>query len=157
LLGIALLTTAAFTRSTASKNPIQGVWKVTEVTTTGNNAVHIQNPQPGFFIFTEKYYSFVNEMGDKPRPDLLTPVASASGDELRDAWGPFDAQAGTYEIKGDEFTGRPLVAKAPANMKPRAFMTRSFKIEGNTLTFVNKATQYGPIANPNTVKLTRVE
>jgi hypothetical protein len=154
---VVLFATAAFAQSKGGKNPLQGVWKVTEATTTGNNAQHVQNPRPSVYIFTEKYYSFQAEQGDKARPDLGTATASATADQLRTSWGPFQANSGTYEVKGSEVTVHRLVAKAPENMKAGSFTTFTFKVEGNTVTLVNKANQDGPVANPTTLKLTRVE
>jgi hypothetical protein len=42
-------------------------------------------------------------------------------------------------------------------MKPGNFITNEFKIEGDTITFIQKTNQDGPIANPMTTKLVRVE
>ena len=53
----------------AQTNPLQGVWKVTEVTTTGPNASK-RAAQPGFYILTGKHYSIVTVNSDQPRPDL---------------------------------------------------------------------------------------
>jgi hypothetical protein len=87
-------------------------------------------------------------------------------------WGPFTAQAGTYEVKGSEVTYRPSVAKNPNVMAPGNFMTDTFKIEGNTLTLVSNANRGAKegvpeedigvglrmrSGNPATIKLTRVE
>jgi len=141
----------------AQTNPLQGVWKVTEVTTTGPNASKRAAPQPGFYIFTGKHYSIVTVNSDQPRPDLPQDTNTASVAQLQASWGPFTAQSGTYEVKGSEVTFHALAAKNPSAMKAGNFSTASFKIEGNTLTLVNKANQAGPAANPTTRKATRVE
>ena len=154
---VLLMATAALSQSAAGKNPLQGVWKVTEITTTGPNAATNKTPQPGFIIFTAGYYSMSTVNTDKPRADLPTDINTASAAQLRDAWGPFTGQSGTYEIKGSEVTRHPLASKTPAVMKSGNFSTDMFKIEGKTLTLVGKANQAGPVTNPNTIKLTRVE
>ena len=60
-------------------------------------------------------------------------MAHASADELRAAWGPFVGEAGTYEVtSGSVITMRPLAAKNPAAMVPGAFITYSYKLEGDT-------------------------
>ncbi|HQZ18672.1 MAG TPA: lipocalin-like domain-containing protein [Vicinamibacteria bacterium] len=140
----------------AQTNPLQGVWKVTEVTTTGPNASK-RAAQPGFYIFTGKHYSIVTVNSDQPRPDLPQDTNTATVAQLQASWGPFTAQSGTYEVKGSEVTFHALAAKNPSAMKAGNFSTSSFKIEGNTLTLVNKANQAGPAANPTTRKATRVE
>ena len=54
----------------ASQSTIQGVWRVTEVTTTGPNASTNKSPQPSQYIFTAKYFSLIRINGTKTRPDL---------------------------------------------------------------------------------------
>lgn len=141
----------------ASPNPLQGVWKLTEVTTTGPKGVKQAAPQPGFYLFTGKHYSIVTVNSDAPRPDLPRDTNTATLEQLQASWGPFTGQSGTYEVKGSEVTFHALAAKNPSAMKDGNFSTSSFKIEGNTLTLVNKANQAGPATNPTTRKLTRVE
>ena len=58
-------------------------------------------------------------------------AATATADQLRATWGPFLSEAGTYQIEaGNLVTIRALVAKGP---------------------------QAGPVPNPTTYKLTRLE
>jgi hypothetical protein len=84
-------------------------------------------------------------------------VRKASADDLRSAWGPFYAEAGTYEITGNVITLRPIVAKSPAAMTPEAFTAWSFTLDGNTLRVTAQRNQNGPIAYPPTITLVRVE
>jgi len=142
-------------QSASAQGKPEGVWKITEITTTGPNARTITNPQPGLLILTKKYYSLVEIMGDKPRPDL--PQRDATDAQKVATWTPFAATSGTYEVKGTTLTARGIVAKSPGQMAPGNFGTIDFKIEGNTLTITIKANQAGPLANPYTVKLTRLE
>jgi hypothetical protein len=37
----------------ASQSTIQGVWRITEITTTGANASTNSSPQPSLYIFTQ--------------------------------------------------------------------------------------------------------
>jgi len=140
-----------------SKSPLQGVWKGIEVVTTGPNASTNKSPQPWLIIFTGKYYSIVAVTSDKPRPELPQDINTATAAQLRDVWNPFLGQSGTYEAKGSEITYHPIVAKNPGAMSSGNFVIDTFKIEGNTLTLANKATRNGLVANPRTVKWTRVE
>lgn len=94
--------------------------------------------------------------GDKPRPEL--PEKDATDKQVADAFRPFVAQGGTYEIKGNEIITRPITAKNPNAMRKGAFQTSTFRLEGgDTLWLVSKANANGPFANPTTLKLTRLE
>jgi hypothetical protein len=124
-----------------------------EVTLTGPNARTVTNPQPGFIIFTKKHYSLVALSGDKPRPDL--PQKDATDAQKVATWTPLTATLGTYEVKGTTLTFHPIVAKNP--VQPGAFITWDFKIVGDTLFMMVKATNAGPVANPPTFRQVRVE
>ncbi len=72
---------------------------------------------------------FVN--GTEARP--LVPQ-NATNAELVAAWGPFTAQAGTYEVNGSTITYHQIVAKNANGMLPEnATYSREFRIDGNTL------------------------
>jgi hypothetical protein len=143
----------------SKRGSLQGVWQTVEVTVTGPGArtITIPEPRPNLIIVTAKYYSRVEVHSDGPRP-MLANVAKASADELRAVWDPFVGEAGTYEMTdGNVMTMRPLVAKNPAAMAPGAFITYSYKLEGDTLWVTFQKNQDGPIVNPVTVKAVRVE
>jgi hypothetical protein len=160
---VAVSVIAAFTgviavaQSKPSPSPLRGVWRVTEVTTTGPTASTNTSPQPGLYIFTDRHYSIVRIGSDQPRPDLPTDIEKATAAELRAVWGPFVSNAGTYEVSGGNVTMRPIVAKNPAVMSAGASNVSSFKVDGKTLWLTGVRNQSGPVTNPATVKLTRVE
>ena len=52
---------------------------------------------------------------------------------------------------------RPIAAKNPAAMVRGAFITYSYKLEGNTLRVTQQRNQDGPFANPVTIKAMRIE
>lgn len=152
-----LLSTVVSAQSRPASQPtLQGVWRVAEVTTTGPNASTTTQPQPGLCIFTGKHYSFIRVTADKPRP-APADVTKATAAELLAVWQPFQANAGTYEVAGGNLTMRSLVAKSPGVMSEGAFFVDSFKLEGNTLWLTAVRNQNGPVTNPVTLKLTRVE
>jgi len=157
LLSIGFLTSANAEAQTKTGS-IQGVWQVVEVRMTGPNpaTIAIPEPRPNLAIITAKYYSRVQVEAEGPRP-VLANVAQASADELRATWGPFVGEAGSYEIKGNLITMRPIAAKNPAAMMRGAFTTWSFKLTGDTLLVTAQGNQNGPVANPVTVKPVRVE
>ena len=154
-----LSTTVLFAQT---KSPVEGVWRVSEVVTTGANAATNSNPQPSVFIFTRGHYSQIAVTGAKPRP----PVAPAKDPQkLTDAekiarfeqWAPFIANSGTYEIKGSTLTIRPMVAKNVAVMTTNPPGTAEFKLEGNNTLWVTTRSAPGQPASETRVRLTRVE
>ena len=156
LLGVGLFGGHGVVAQSKSRS-LQGVWQVVELTTTGPAArtMAIPEPRPNLTIITARHYSRI-QVEAETRP-VLADVTKASADELRAAWGPFSGEAGTYVIEGNLITMRPIVAKNPAAMAPKAFSRWSYKLEGDTLWVIAQTNQDGPIVNPVTVKAVRVE
>jgi hypothetical protein len=157
LLIAGLLTSEGIAGDTKSQS-IQGVWQAVEVTIGGpvKQTIAIPEPRANLTLITAKHYSRVQVEAEGTRP-VVADITKASADDLRAAWGPFYAEAGTYEVTGNMITLRPVAAKNPAAMRPGAFTTWSFTIESNTLRVTVERNQEGPIADPVTVKLVRVE
>jgi hypothetical protein len=113
-------------------------------------------PQATLAIFHGRHYSRV-EVHAEQRPLLGNP-ADASADQLRAVWGPFVAEAGTFDVSGsDVITMRATVAKNPAAMRDGAASVYTYRRQGDTLTLTEVRTASGPSAQPITVTLTRVE
>src|SRR4029453_13806447 len=101
-----------------TKPSLQGVWRAVEVTVTNPNPPPNARPkgthtnlQPNLLIFTAKHYSVIADTAVEPRP--TTPVkeeGKPTVEELQARWGPFTANAGTYEVSGDTLTTNPVVA-----------------------------------------------
>jgi hypothetical protein len=142
----------------AASPSIKGVWQAVEVTIPGPTpqTIAIPEPRPNLVVITERYYSRVQVEAEGPRP-VIADVTRASADELRAAWGPFAAEAGTYDLSGNRIVMRPIAAKNPAAMAPGAFTTWSYRLDGNTLLVTLERNQNGPIPNPVTVKAVRIE
>jgi hypothetical protein len=158
LAGLAVLA-GSEVRGQSTPDSIQGTWQTVEVTLTGPGArtITIREPRPNLMIVTAKYYSRVEDQSDRPRAPLAD-ASKANADELRAVWGPFVAEAGTYEVtSGHLLTMRPIAAKNPAVMAPGAFITYSYRLEGNTIWVTQQRNQQGPFANPVTIKAVRVE
>ena len=158
---VALLTASgaalACAQATAS---IQGAWSVTEVVVTGANAETIKSPQPGLYIFTKQYFSIMRVNGTAPRKDFGSPhdavnLTDAEKIESYEVWKPFSANSGTYQVNGTTLTLRPLVAKNPSVMAWPPY-TRDFRIQGNTLTLIEKSAPGQP-ASETRIRFTRVE
>ena len=150
------LSIALFLSSSAIGQKIQGVWSISEVTTTGANGSTKQATQPSMYLFTKKHYSIIFVASGDPRPEI--DISKATSDELRTVFVTnFVANAGTYEVKDGKLTMRPTVAKSPGFMKAGTFSTMSVKIEGDMMTLVSDSSNTGPSTNPTTFKLKRVE
>jgi len=158
-LGVALVGGQGPAAQSTPKS-IQGVWKIVEANIPGPQGVVSRTipfaGRPNQTIFTAKHYSRVEVQADGPRP-VLPDVAKATADELRAAWGPFVSEAGTYELAPGVITMRPIASKNPAVMGSGVFITYAYTLEGDTLSLTQQRNQNGPIANPFTLKLTRVE
>jgi hypothetical protein len=139
----------------AEAGSIRGAWRTVEVTVPGPNGVTHTSVQPNLVIVTAKHYSRV-EVHAGARP-ILTDVATATADDLRAAWGPFVAEAGTYDVTGDVITMRPIVAKDPAATARATFRVFSYKVAGDTIWLTAERTEKGPVAERVKVKAVRVE
>jgi hypothetical protein len=137
---------------------VQGVWRVEEAVLSGPQARTMSfRERPNLTLITARHYSRVEVQADAPRP-VLADVAKASADELRATWGPFVAEAGTYEITADNvITMHPVASKNPAVMGAGVFIAYTYKLEGDRLTLTQQKNQAGPFPNPFTFKLVRVE
>jgi hypothetical protein len=88
----------------------------------------------------------------------LPPPDKATDKQIAEAFVPFTANAGTYEIRGDELTTKRITAKNPAEMRAGNSLTFTFRLDGrDTLWLTSKTDENGPPANPTAVKLTRLE
>ena len=160
LLALVSLGVIAHHEAAAQRKPgsIQGVWQVVQVNMTGATprTILIPEPRPNLTIITGRHYSHIQIESDGPRT-APSDMTTATADELRAGWGPFGGEAGTYEVTANTITMHPIVAKNPAAMAPGAFMTITFKVQGDTLWLTEQRNQRGPIASPTTFKAVRVE
>ena len=150
-----LAATVSRLKASESREAFEGVWKTVEVVVPG--------PTPQTFkaaatvaIFHGKHYSRVEVHAEGDRPVLKNP-ATASADELRAVWGPFVAEAGTFEVTGNVVTMQATVAKNPAAMMSGATSVYTYQRSGDSLTLTQTRTPSGSSAVPVTVKLARVE
>ena len=121
-----------------SKPSIQGVWRAVELTIPpssapaagiDNRAAARQDPfgafsegthtalQPELMIFTGKHYSRHRHRSPTPSDDRLQNPGKPTLEELQAEWGPFVANAGSYEVSGTTLTLHAMVAKNP-ELKP---------------------------------------
>lgn len=163
---------AALTVPAAGQPPpsIQGVWRNVErvipaATAPGERSdpfAHVPagtqtKVQPGLLIFTKHHYSRTTDTAVEPRPKLYPTTADPTAEELRARWGPFQANAGTYEVSGDTVTLHPFVSKEPREQGGGSFARLTVRLEGNTLSLTPIANSRGRIAAGVTSKYVRVE
>jgi hypothetical protein len=136
-----------FSQAKPSTLPIKGVWKRVSTVTTGADPSNVSNWSPNVYIYTDKHYSHIFESDGVRRPPLAPPkdpdkLTDAEKLAQREAWAPFTANGGTYEVKGSSVIHHQLVAKAPAPSAGYAAETlagfESVKIEGNTMVRIAK-------------------
>ncbi len=135
---------------------VQGVWKTVEIAFPGPDGRTLTNLQANLSVFAAKHYSRTVIESNGPRP-ILADASKATADELRATWGPFSGEAGTYDVKGDVITMRPLVAKNPAVMVQGAYTAYAFKLAGDTMWMTAQRTERGPMLNAPTIKAVRLE
>jgi len=113
--------------SSRAAAPVEGVWRVvartipatTSPTERSDPFAHVPvgrhvDVQPGLLIFSKSHYRRVTDTAVRPRPRGIGATAGRTTvSELQDRWGPFQANAGTYEVAGDVLTLRVIVAKDP--------------------------------------------
>ena len=134
----------------------QGVWRTLEVVVPAVPGRTFR-PEATLAIFHGHHYSRVEVHADEPRPLLANPAA-ASADQLRAAWGPFVAEAGTFDVNGrDLITMRATVAKSPAAMRDGASSVYRYRRDGDRLTLTEISTPAGPSSQPIVVTLRRIE
>jgi hypothetical protein len=151
----AALTAVVALRANEPRAAFEGVWRTTEVVVQGP-APQTFNPGATLAMFHGRHYSRVEVHAEGSRP-LLKDPATASADELRAVWGPFVAEAGTFELSGkDVITMQAMVAKNPAAMTFGATSAFTYQRHGDTLTLMQVRTHSGPAAAPVTIKLVRV-
>ena len=153
---IALLGVSAFAQG---KSGIEGVWQLTEVTTTGadGKTETEKATQPSMYLFTKTHYSIIYVASDKPRT-VMDDYSKATQEQLLSIFvNEFIANAGTYEVKAGKLTVHPMVAKSPSYMQSGTWTTSTMTMKGNMMTLVSDSSNSGPSKNPTTFKLTRVE
>ena len=151
-----LATTVSRVTASDSQAAFEGVWRTVEVVVPGPTPQTFRTPAT-LAIFHGKHYSRVEVHLEGARPALKDP-ATASADELRAVWGPFVAEAGTFEVTAKNVvTMQATVAKNPAAMTNGATSVYTYQRSGDTLILTQVRTPSGPVPAPVTIKLMRVE
>ena len=114
--------------------------------------------QPGLLILTARHYSRTTDTAVGPRPTAayVTPDKPTVA-ELQARWGPFQANAGTYELSGNTLTLRVLVSKDPGNQGGDTFARLTVAVDGNRLSLTPVENDAGRIVAGVTTRYIRVE
>ena len=153
-----------------SEPSIQGVWRVVARTIPAStNSGDRKDPfghvpegtqnavQPGLLIFTQKHYSRTTDTAVEPRPTSTEAVpGKPTVEELQARWGPFQANAGTYELSGNILTLRLMVSKNPNDQRGN-FARLTVKMDGDRLWLTPMENATGRIAAGVTSEYVRVE
>ncbi|MFQ5705443.1 MAG: hypothetical protein ACE5HT_15675 [Gemmatimonadales bacterium] len=108
--------------SKPATHSIRGVWQVVERSFTRNGSTRIEtNPQPGLYIFAERYFS-VQEIRESGPRELFT--AETSDPVRLAAFDVFHAHSGTYDATDSTLTIVPTLAKSPNSMDGSSYTYR---------------------------------
>ena len=179
ILTLVLFVALATPMAGQSAPSIQGVWRAVEITIPASTAPAAgadnrpparQDPfgafsdgthtalQPELMIFTGKHYSRTADTGAQPRPTTGYRIpGKPTLEELQAAWGPFVANAGSYEVSGTTLTLHAIVAKNPRAQADGNFTRLTVRLDGNTLWLTPVETEAGKIGAPVTSKFVRIE
>ena len=144
---------AAFADPALTTKALEGVWKVTKVVKTGDDAGVNTHPQPSLQIFYRGYYSIVRDISSEPRqpsPAAQNPTTLTDEEKLARyaEWAPFAASAGTYEVKGDRLITHNIVAK---NVRAATITEEAtFSFEGDTFVASVKSAPGAPVGERQT-------
>ena len=110
---------------------------------------HVDDMQPGYYIFSPPYFAgnFVSAFA--PRAAL---PATATEADMGRTFAPFASFAGTYTLTDHELIFRPLVTMNPNNMRGRPFQSIRTQWEGEDVWLIYT----GVDGTQNRVRLTRV-
>lgn len=143
------------------QTPLTGTWQITGVKGGGPNGKTNNNPQPGFYMFTGTHFSVMMVGSDAPRPDDIPPgpvdESKVTFRQLAAAWASFAAYGGTYSLSGDTLTVQAHISKSPRPMTRKEMIVFSYKLDGDKLTLVPIRDSNGPMTNPATTTLKRIE
>lgn len=154
-VALSLSITAVRPVQAQGSSPLAGAWRVVEYTGGAGGATN-RSPQPGLFLFTMKHYAIVRDSSERARPTFKD-RANITADEALAIFGPFQAQAGTYEVVGDVLTTRIVAAKSPHNAGGTVSDTYRFSLEGNVLTLTMVTDSGVPVQRRSIFKLIRLE
>ena len=121
----------AFRPMTTEVTAVEGVWKQVHVTTAEQD---FDTTQPTILLFTAGHYAALTVRGSEPRETF---PEEPTDEQRLAAWSRFFANAGTYEVTGNEIHTKVIVARDPNAEQVENSST--FEVDGDTMvrTFSN--------------------
>ncbi len=123
----------AFRPMTTEVTAVEGVWKQVHVTTATGD---FDTTQPSILLFTAGHYAALTVRGTEPRETF---PEEPTDEQRLAAWRRFFANAGTYEVSGNEIHTKVIVARNPNATAEQAEFSSTFEVDGDTMvrTFSN--------------------
>ena len=149
--------TAAVGVRAHSRSPLEGVWKVLEVSSRvpGGDWTLATPPYLSVYIFTPKHYSYMFAPGAGPRRLFTEDPNRPSDAEKVAAYDSIVASAGTYILNGTTLIMTASLHKNPNEMTGES-LTYSVEIETNRLRMTVANPPFAPGRERRTL-LTRIE
>jgi hypothetical protein len=114
--------------ATTDASAVEGVWKSVHVTITNDEGTQENEiTTPNLMIFTANHYASVRTGQREQLPEDPT------DEQLLAAWRPFNANAGTYEVRGNEIHMKVIVHKSPNVTAAQRENTSTFEVDGDTM------------------------
>ena len=112
---------------TTEVSALDGAWKLVHVTTSEGE---FDSPQPSILLFTAGHYASVAVRGTEPRETF---PEEPTDEQRLAAWSRFFANAGTYEVTGNEIHTKVIVARNPNATAEQAEFSSTFEVDGDTM------------------------
>jgi hypothetical protein len=126
--------------ATTDATAVEGVWKTVHVTTINDQGTQENEIiQPNLTIITANHWATLSvRTGQTPREQL---PEDPTDEQLLAAWRPFFANAGTYEVKGNEMHTKIIVDKDPNATAAQGEANWTFEVDDDTMvrTITNQA------------------
>ncbi len=116
---------------TTEDTAVEGVWKLVHVTTSEGD---FDSPQPSILLFTAGHYAAVSVRGSEPRETF---PEEPTDEQRLAAWSRFFANAGTYEVHGNEIQMKVIVHRNPNLTAEQAERSSTFEVDGDTMVRTN--------------------
>lgn len=135
---------------------VAGAWRLDQIKMGGPEAKAVKFTNPNAYLFTKGHWSMIRIEGDKPRS--TEPWMSMTQEQLIDTYvKQFTASGGTYDMKGSTLTMKTTIAKNPNIMTRGDWISYTVKIDGQMMTLTATATNEGPLKNPMSMTLSRLD
>ena len=147
---------AGWVNAQSKPSPLEGAWTIQQITFAKPPA-NPPNKPTGLFLFVGNHYS-TQIVNDSSRPNFGEGgAAKATAAQLLAIWGPLTSNGGTFTVSGNTLHYVVTVAKNPAVMAAGNWAESTFTLNGDTLVLTSTRNNTGPVANPQTIRLTRAK